>query len=84
MSTALHDELPTNEDEIDAEPAMLAAVQLVERAAELFEGESISSLACLTQARFVQIGNAQHLHLDLQNWSLQMIFSCLSLQILPS
>ena len=30
--------LPTNEDDIDAEPAMLAAVQLVERAAELFEG----------------------------------------------
>lgn len=38
-NAALHDMLPTNEDVLDAEPAMLAVVQLVERAAELFEGE---------------------------------------------
>lgn len=36
---ALHDDLPTNEDELDAEPAMLAAIQLVEKATSLFEGK---------------------------------------------
>ena len=35
---AVHDVLSTTEDDIDAEPAMLAAVQLIERASELFEG----------------------------------------------
>lgn len=37
-AVALHDDLPTNEDGLDAEPAMLAAIQLVEKAASLFEG----------------------------------------------
>ena len=42
---ALHDDLPTNEDELDAEPAMLAAIQLVEKAASFFEGETKHSFS---------------------------------------
>lgn len=60
INPALYDALPTDEDELDAEPAMLTAVQLVEKAASLFKGDRHSRL----QAVFCchQLGNGMQKH----------------------
>ncbi|KAK9867398.1 hypothetical protein WJX84_001490 [Apatococcus fuscideae] len=61
-NAALHDMLPTNEDVLDAEPAMLAVVQLVERAAELFEGGGGNEMPTWMQGLHTILGNAETPH----------------------
>ncbi|KAK9861516.1 hypothetical protein WJX84_003424, partial [Apatococcus fuscideae] len=56
---ALQDALPTNEDDLDAEPVMLAAAQLVERAATLFEGGDGDTMPSWMQSLHLLAGSAE-------------------------